>query len=503
MANHCSSAVLQPNILFVMADQLPASALGCYGNPVPSTPTLDRLASMGVRYDRHFSVYPVCGPARATIFTGRHASAHGVFENNVPMNRNLPHITELLRDSGYRTGGFGKFHFEPMDEPLPLDVSAFGFDESVITEDPKVGPWLNWIEAEHPAFYDQALALMWPQKYHNAYERDRWQRAFDTHLRPRMSREPYDQNVFVSPLPAELTQTVWITDHAIRFVERTAQEHGDQPWFCYTSYVTPHDPYDPSPEYADIFRPEDMPDPLPKEWRDDAVAEVYLNQYHGNIRFAELGPRCLADYTPLDWKRLRAHYHGNLKQIDDQFARLLDRVDQLDNGRPTVIVFTTDHGEMLGDHGLLNKGTKHYDSSIRCPLIIVDPRDPRPGTVVDRMTSIMDFFPTFCQWGGIETDRAMPGRSLLDTTRRNELLIEFNHHRANRVIRTLMTDEGERVTWFSGQAYGELFQLREDPDEQRNLYHDPAYASQRADLLQCMVEQMTFAQHDVYVNHYR
>ena len=143
-----------------MADQLAAAFLRCYGGQVDSTPTLDRLAVEGVRFDRCYATHPVCAPNRATILTGRSSSVHGIISNNYTLATDNTTYAQVLRAHGYRTGGFGKFHQTPMHVPVPDSLDYLGFDESLVTEDPK-WPWLDWVQMEHLEYHEQALAMCW------------------------------------------------------------------------------------------------------------------------------------------------------------------------------------------------------------------------------------------------------------------------------------------------------------------------------------------------------
>ena len=151
------------NIVYITADQLAAGMLGCYGSGVDSTPTLDGLADQGVRFDRCYATSPVCAPNRATMLTGRSPVIHGIITNNYALATDMPTYAHVLQAFGYRTGGFGKFHQTPMHVPVPENVAFLGFDESMVSEDPKWGPWLDWVKAKHPEHYEAAIALAWPQ----------------------------------------------------------------------------------------------------------------------------------------------------------------------------------------------------------------------------------------------------------------------------------------------------------------------------------------------------
>ena len=470
----------QPNIVFIMADQWAASFVGCYGSGVDSTPALDRLAAGGMRFDRCYAHVSVCAPNRATVFTGRSAEIHGVVTNNLYLPAVHPTFPHVLRHAGYRTGAFGKFHFTPMQRPLPANFAHLGFDESVPTEDPKLGPWLDWIAAEHPDHYERALAVSWEMPYASCYGPD----GLD--LRPRMAeaREKYLAPAaaasswpctYTSPLPTELHQTTWITDLSLDFMARHVRDHAARPFVCFTSYVDPHDPYDPPAPYDAIFEAADVPPPIgPPEQR---CPSKILAAAKRTMNFHEIAHR--TDVV----RKLRAMYHGSLRFLDDQIARIVRFLDDRGLRDDTIIVFTTDHGDMMGDHGFITKGVMHYDACIRCPLIV-----SRPGAtagVTGRLTSSLDFFPTFCDWAGVSDRPPVEGRSFAAACRGDddagwpEVTVQAPLGPAGRTVRSIVTNDGWRFSVFNEPGCGQMFDLNADPREQRDLYDQPDHGARR------------------------
>lgn len=456
----------QPNIVFIMADQLAAAFVGCYGSGVDSTPTLDRLASEGVRFTRAYAHSPICAPNRATIMTGRSNEIHGIVVNNLQLGTENPTYPMVLQRRGYRTGGFGKFHLTSMQLPLPNDFSYLGYDESIPTEDPRLGPWLDWIAREHPGYYGPALATCWAMPYLDRYGPDKrdlrpeWEAARAEFLQPRVAASGWNL-MYTHPLPAELNQTTYITNCGIDFMERHLAEHPDQPFMCHMSYVNPHDPYDPPEPYDTMFAPEEMSDPLPMAWEGIGVYEKHRRSFH---RFGEYA----ADVQNV--RRMRAMYHGSIRLIDDQIGRVVRFLEERGLADNTIICFTTDHGDMMGDHGLITKGVMHYDKSVRVPLIVWG-GDTARGVVSDRLTPSLDLFPTLCQWGGAHLLPPHEGRSLLpilqgepDPAPWEEITIQVQ------TTRSIITAEGWRLSLLKPDRRGQMFDLVHDPDEQRDLY---------------------------------
>jgi arylsulfatase A-like enzyme len=483
-----------------MADQLGAAALGCYGSGVDSTPTLDALAEQGVRFDRCYATAPVCAPNRATILTGRSPVVHGIISNNYVLATDMPTYAQVLRAHGYRTGGFGKFHQTPMHCPVPEDLAYLGFDESLVTEDPK-WPWLDWVEREHPEHYEWALSMVWPWPNHPRPDKGPLaDRAREERLAPLRRRSAWGM-MYPSPLPPEVHDTTYITDLGLDFMRRHGAEHGDRPFFCHVSYVDPHDPYDPPEPYAGMYDPGDMSDALPAEWVGQGFQTLRASQrlFRG---FDEIWTK------PDVLRQWRALYHGSLRYMDDQIARLVDHLHASGLWENTVLVFTTDHGEMLGDHGLYTKGVKHYDKGIRCPLIVAGGPVSASinGPATDRLTCTLDFYPTFCDWAGVAPEDRPPlegksfaglchaaeeGSGAAETgkgTPGGEAWREVSV--AIGTVESVVTDDGWRLTRYLADDRGQMFNLVEDPGEQHNLYDDPAYAAKRQQLLERLVRAM-------------
>ncbi len=471
-----------PNIIFVMADQLGACHLGAYGSPVPSTPTLDRLAARGVRFERYYTSVAVCAPSRATILTGLSPEAHGLTQNNLELSATNRTYAHALRSVGYRLGCFGKLHQTSMALPPPEDARWLGFDEAQLTEDPRQGAWLEWIRSEHPEHYQAALATSWPVPYIRGEAKRKWQRAFDKVLKPRREASPWGL-MYPSPLPPELEQTTWITDCSLDFMKLHLQGSPEQPFFCHISYVAPHDPYAPPEPYSSMFAPADMPRAIPAQWEGRGSRTLEQKQRFAGFDKIAHGAEAIA--------QLRAYYHGSLRQIDDQLERVETFVTENNLWADTLIVFTTDHGEMLGDHALITKGVAHYDAGVRCPLIVCG-ANVTPGSVSERLTCSLDFTPSFCEWAGVPDPWPLEGYSFAaacrggaETLERAEVTIEADYvPELHPSVRSIVTEDGWRLSVFDEPGYGEMFDLRADPDEQSNLYFDPAFSHKRQELFE-------------------
>ncbi|MDR1093979.1 MAG: sulfatase-like hydrolase/transferase [Clostridiales bacterium] len=293
------------NVVLIMADQLGAGALNCYGGKADSTPFIASMAERGVRFDRYYATSPVCAPNRAVLLTGRSVCVNGMTGNNYVLGRDCPTFFEVLRGAGYRTGLFGKLHQTPMLLDVPDDLNYLGIDECCVSDDVKWGPWLRWVEERHPARYDAALAFAWGVGYMD-YPPDlnlRKDRMRARYIEPLKKASEWEQ-MYTSPLPAEVHDTAFIAEKGIEFIERAAQ--GKKPFFAEISFVDPHDPYDPPYPYSEMFKPEDMEEPAPEEWKEQGPA------FLDGERDAYLNFRRICD-NPAAVKKFRAYYHGSCR----------------------------------------------------------------------------------------------------------------------------------------------------------------------------------------------
>jgi arylsulfatase A-like enzyme len=475
----------RPNIIFIIADQLAAGFVGCYGSGVNSTPTLDRLAADGVRFDRCYAHSPVCAPNRATMFTGRSVQVHGIVTNNLVLRTDNPTYPQVCQRYGYRTGGYGKYHMTSMQLPLPRDFGYLGFDESVPTEDPRLGPWLDWIQAEHPAYYRRALSTCWPMPYLSDYgpeERDlrpEWESAVAEFMAPRRAASAW-RMMYTSPLPPELQQTTYITDLGLDFMARHIHEHEGRPFLCQLSYVNPHDPYDPPAPYDTMFDPANMTDPLPITWDRDEIEALEHSRDWGGFRAVYENPAAV--------HKMRALYHGSIRLIDDQIGRIVAFLREHGMWENTVLLFTTDHGDMMGDHGLMTKGVKHYDKSARVPLIACG-AGIGDGIESDRLTSSLDIYPTLCEWAGATVMPPHEGRSFAHAAQGDAasdpgwdtVTVRVNQ------VRSIITADGWRLTVYDEDRKAQMFNLVDDPQEQRNLYYDEGWSEKQTELYERFV----------------
>lgn len=488
-------------IVLVMVDQLAAKWVEAANSGVVDLPELRRLAAEGVDFQRAFTENPVCTPARANIATGMSSSANGVGECGYRLDPAVPTFMRALQAAGWATGAFGKLHLLPQLESVAPDYRVYGFDTVHNTEDTRAGAWLDWVRETHGEWYDAARATVWmtmvPELANYGAEHE------DLRAQVLGSQSRYPQTTELAyelPFPAEVSQTAWITDRARDYLR--AADHRDV--FMHVSYVQPHNPFSPPAGYVGSVNLSAIPDPVPAEWLEDPIPYFAQERYQR------------PSYDEHDWKRERRFYFADLAHLDHEIGRLRQALEDAGRLDDCLLIFTSDHGELLHDHGLLGKWERHYDPCIRVPLIISAPGvDP---SVRHELVKHTDITATIYDWAQVtppllpagppDTTDALPmlhGRSLLpllhagpaaDDPWRTEILIQSNNSHVNvsptSWARTLRTDQ-YRYTHFFNDGGEQLFDLSSDPDERVDLAQDPQYRETadrlRARLLEAAVRE--------------
>ncbi|WP_407495664.1 sulfatase [Pseudooceanicola sp. MF1-13] len=502
----------QPNILYIMTDQLRADCLGCYGHPLIKTPNIDRLAAQGARFDRFYVATPVCMPNRASIMTSRMPSGHRGRFNGIGLDVDEVTFVDVLRDAGYATAHFGKshlqnfstvpagMHHEPQGRrPLPHDLQSARRRH----EGPEYAQELptSWEDPDHRVrtpfygFDHVDLATYHGDAIGGDYER--WLRTrvndLDALRGPEngLPRPGYEApQTWCSPLSADQWSTHYITDRACDWL--SGRDTPDAPFFASVSYPDPHHPFVIPEPYFSMYRPEDitLPDnfdcrmPLPAKNLHAQLAAGTANREH-QVAFA---------VTPEEARAIIAVSLGMITFIDDQIGRLLAQLEETGEADNTIVIFNSDHGDFLGDYGLMLKFGIHNDGVTRVPFVWYDPRTPEHvGTVRNDLASSLDVAPTFLAAAGIDCFSGAQGRDLFDATQPEPqgLLIEEESQRPilgmehPLIMRSLVTQDW-RLTLSAANDNHEMVHLSEDPDETRNLWDDPAHTENRQALTELL-----------------
>ncbi len=483
------------NILLITTDQMRYDAIGCNGGEVARTPTIDGLAARGINYRRAHNQNVVCMPARATIITGQHVASHGVWMNGVSLPEDTPTIAHHLADHGYRTGLVGKAHFEPW-----LGDPGIYFENRMAAEHHN-GPHRGFerMELANHFFEGHSHYDRWMEANHPAEKAKCYPMVTDKGQNTIGRGDTGAIQVWPTDIPKEIYHTDWVADRTISWLN----EIGNDPFFCWMSFPDPHHPWDPPA--SEVSRVDWRNVPLPalySEQREEVEAMLadkpkhWRGYYDGSIWTNLESPREFrpCDLTPDQIREINAMNHIENELIDEAIGRVLATLEQdgrLDN---TDVFFTTDHGELQGDFGLLFKGPYHCDALMRLPMVWA-PATGTVGSEVNEPVGHLDLAATFCDIAGIETPSWVEGRVLPRTDeeahaqQREHVLTEWDseHGKVDMHLKSIYHRDGwlltayEPSTLYDGSE-GELYNLNEDPEQRVNRWDDPALASLQSDL---------------------
>lgn len=477
------------NILFIMCDQLRADYLSCYGHPRLHTPNIDRLAALGTRFTHAYVQAPVCGPSRMSFYTGRYMYSHGATWNFYPLPVGELTLGDYLRPRGIRTALVGKTHMVPDEEGMKRLGLFSERGDGVLIGQCGFDPF-DRDDGVHP---DKRGDLDFP--YNHFLEAHGYSGTNPWHTFANSAQGPKGEilsgwNMRNARLPArvkeEHSETAYCTERAIEFI----RAQGDGPWCLHLSFIKPHWPYMAPAPYHGLYSERDI---LPacrseEERRDPHPVYAAFMQHREGLAFSRDEVRNTVIPT----------YMGLTKQVDDRLGRLFKFLEEQGRMRDTMIVFTSDHGDFLGDHWLGEKEL-FYEQAARVPMIVYDPDDAAPrGAVSEAFVEAIDLVPTFLDALGISIPtHILEGRSLVPLMRQGKpngrdavfSELDYGAYHARRSL-GLSVSEARAVMvrtrrWkmvhYDGFA-PQLFDLEADPNEFHDLGRDPAYAAVRTEL---------------------
>lgn len=424
---HVRGKLDKPNILLLMTDQQRFDTIRAGGFEHMHTPNLDRLVKEGCLFTHAYTPNPICLPARHNVLTGLPARYHG-FPDNTPnaiTKPELPTLPRILSDHGYDTHVVGKMHFRPARRHNGFNKMELMEELPNTREEDEYATYLKDVDWGHVQNIHgvRNLLYMLPQR---------------------------------SLIPAEHHGTKWVGDRSVDYIKTNGCR---QPFFLWTSWIAPHPPFDVTAEYSDLYK--DAKLPKPHSSITPLAALTQENAMLGDISNAQV------------LRRMREVYYAAISMVDEQVGRILDTLEetgQLDN---TLIIFTSDHGEFLGDYGLYQKWNP-YDSCARIPFIIRYPEKIAPGSRFDDFVDLNDILPTMLDIAGLEypADNPLPGESLFSDNPQKNRSWQYLEYSQNNRRWISIRNRTHKYNYYYGGGFEQLFDMAKDPFEATNLLHD-------------------------------
>lgn len=471
------------NILYITSDQQHFDTIGKF-NPHIKTPNLDRLCETGVYYDRAYTVNPTCTPTRASMITGTYPSQHGAWTLGTKLNECVPTIGGLMQQNGMHTALVGKAHFQPIRateeyssyESLPImhdldfwetfDQDFYGFETAKLTRNHTVqgmagqhyGLWLRKHGVNAEEFFGA------PQGH------------FDI-------TKPYYWHI-----PEQYHYNAWIAEETEALL--TQYQKDDKPFFLWASFFDPHPPYYVPDDYVGLYDPDTLPVPHVTPGEHDTNVDVIQQTQTANPDFSAYQKSGYALHgmqshlakqgNPEQAKKDMAVYYSMVTLMDKYIGNILDRLEALGLRENTIIVFTTDHGNYFGQHGLYAKGPFMYEDGIKVPYIVSCPGTIPQNVVSHALQSLVDIPVTMLDYCGIQAPYHMTGINQRKVwqgeaeTARAHIICEHNHERDSVNLRAYVDEQYKLVIWF-GKETGQFYDLKNDPEEHHNLWDVPEY----------------------------
>lgn len=475
------------NILWICTDSQRFDTLGCYGNCFVRTPNIDRLAGSGVVFENAFCQSPLCMPSRGSFLTGRYPITNRLRQNGQMVPPDLRPVTRTLADAGYLCGLSGKLHLSACDQRVSLGKEWW--------KEPKE----QWIRYAEDRVDDGYASLQWdhaPQHFSPAsgYARFLMQKTGEL---PRPTPSPLSSHI-QKGLAEELHQTTWCVEEAIAFLRTHKVSECPMPWLFSVNIFDPHPAYDPPEEYLKPYleRLDELPLPSWVEGELDTKPEFQRKAYESADKHST------RTMTPRDLRLVKAAYYAMVDLIDKQVGRLLAALEETGQLGNTLVIFTSDHGELVGDHGRTFKGPYLYDGQIHVPLIFSLPGVIPGGRRISGLVEMADLAPTVLEAAGLERDGSMQAKSLWpmlmsgssEHAGREDVYCEYlNANPGNPPIyMTMVRTRTHKLVAVHSTGEGELYDLREDPEENRNLWGSPAHAGVKMEMLQRLCARLAY-----------
>ena len=455
-----------PNILWICPDMQRFDTIEGLNNDVIHTPNLKKLMAESVTLTHAYVQNPVCSPSRASYLTGRYPHTTGLRALGQRIRPDERLVTRTLADAGYACGLSGKLHLSPtfggrLEDRIDDGYSVFDWSHDISNLWPGHNMWRVWLQEQ---------GVKWPT--------------------PPSGKDALAWGV---PIDAKYMQTAWCADKAIQFMRG---QKSFAPWLMSVNIYQPHAPYWPAAGYFDHYRAADMPSP---NYREGELANKPVYQqidHHGAAGGHDVS---FTKTTDLDHRRMKAAYYAMIEQVDTEVGRMLQVLEETGQAENTIVIYMSDHGEMLGDHGMFLKGPYFYEGAIRVPLILRWPGRYKAGLRSDALVEMVDLAPTLLEAAGLPIPAAMQGRSLTrlltgqTTGHRDSIYCEYFDSLAlynPPPMAVCARTDRYKIAYYQKLSIGELYDLEKDPAESDNLWDTPSARPAREQMMELLLSRM-------------
>lgn len=486
-------AMKTPNILCFVTDQHRADHLGCCGNAQVRTPSIDRIASEGVTFTESYVANPVCMPNRASMFTGRYPKAHRVRENGNTLSPDEIVLPGVLASAGYQTASIGKIHLAPFG--LKPDKAEHAYELYETAE-----YWASHDQVPLPYYGLQHVCLA---DGHGSYSFGHYRRWLDTNhpgayeqLQMRSAIQPPTgaKESWKAAIPEELHYNTFIADRTIDYIRHRDR---DKPFFAWCSFPDPHHPYSPPKPYCDMYDPKEIDfRPARREGELDLLPPYVVECREGRQKCGGLSGD-IRGVNDDHYREIIAHTYGMISMVDTNVGRVMEALEEQSLLEDTIVVFFSDHGDLMGDHWLINKGPFLFRGLVRVPTIWRIP-GANGGRTCSDLISTVDLMPTLLDLAGIETPPGVQGISYAGEltgqggAKRDYAYIEYDESYLGDRLRQIRNHDWA-LTYYANSDYGLLFDRNNDPDELHNLWDSSEHQSIKRDLLVDLLRQTSQA----------
>ncbi len=448
-----------PNILWLCTDQQRYDTIRSLGNELIRTPNIDSLVENGVAFTQAYCQSPVCTPSRASFLTGRYPRTTRCRQNGQKIPADEVLVSRMFADAGYRCGLAGKLHLASCSDGKVESRIDDGYHD------------FHWSHHPQPD---------WPENAYTQWLSSKGQSWEQLYTGP-------STGYVKEGVPTDYHQTTWCAEMTCDFIRSNA----GQPWFFSFNCFDPHHPFDPPAEYLAKYNPADMP--LPKRRDGELASKTTFQQLDAEWAHNSPGEFHTGAMTDDDRRQVTAAYYAMCELIDDQVGHILRTLDETGQRDNTIVIFMSDHGEMLGDHGIYFKGPHFYDEAIRVPLVISCPQRFQSGVKVNGLTELLDLTPTLLEAAGLEVLPRVQGQSLiphltgntdLDQHRDHVFCEYYNSWTHSDAYGSMLRTDRAKIVVYHGTNQGELYDLESDPDEFSNLWDSTEHQSLKLEMMQ-------------------